>query len=154
QSEFLGLARLELLVDQLIEDLLAGRSLVRRQLIELAALLDVECRDRLAVDDDHHLLGVGSGCQQRRAEYEHYGGHQFAAGREPLVHHGFVPFLPPESPHPPFRSPAVVPLPSRRSPPPAPRPCLPPNTPVLTTGAPAVWVLVVPPSVRNVSCIM
>jgi len=93
QSEFLGLLHLELLVDQLIEDLLACRSLVRRQLIELGALLDVERGDRLAVDDNDHLLGAGGGRQDRSAGHQDYGGHQFAAGRETLEHHRFIRFL-------------------------------------------------------------
>ena len=49
---------LQLLVDQLVDDLLARRGLVGGQLSELGALLDVERRDRVAVDDDDDLLGV------------------------------------------------------------------------------------------------
>src|SRR5262249_43460699 len=74
QSEFLGLAHLELLVDQLVENLLARWRLVRRQLNELAALLDVERRDRLPVDDDHDLLGVRGGSQRRYSDREERGG--------------------------------------------------------------------------------
>ena len=75
QSEFLRLAHLELLVDQLVQNVLARRRLsLRRQLSELAALLDVERRDRLPVDDDHDLLGVRGGSQRRYSDREERGG--------------------------------------------------------------------------------
>ena len=41
-----------------------------RQLNELAALLDIERRDWLAVDDDDDLLGTDRGCRHRGGKHE------------------------------------------------------------------------------------
>ncbi|MGY4360181.1 hypothetical protein ACVW0J_006674 [Bradyrhizobium sp. i1.7.7] len=49
---FLAFLELHLVVDQLVDDVLAARGLLRGQLVELGALLDVEIGDRVAVD--HH----------------------------------------------------------------------------------------------------
>jgi hypothetical protein len=45
---------------------------VRRQLIELGALLDIEGSDRVSVDDNHDLLALG-GTRQDQSRAEQHG---------------------------------------------------------------------------------
>ncbi len=68
----LRLAHLQLLVDELIEHFLARRRLLRGHLNKLAALLDVYGGDRLAVDEDNHVLRKG--IADRGDDYQQRGG--------------------------------------------------------------------------------
>jgi hypothetical protein len=52
----LGDLQLQLLVDELIDHLLARRHFVRRELYQLGALGDIDGGHRVAIDDDNHLL--------------------------------------------------------------------------------------------------
>src|SRR5205807_3761597 len=79
----LGLLYLELLVDEFVEYLLPRRRLVGRQLDELAALLDVQRGDGLAVDDHDHVLGDGR-CRHR--DKKDRGGHAPATCGEEFRH--------------------------------------------------------------------
>jgi hypothetical protein len=89
----LGLPHLQLLGDELVNDILAYGRLVRRQLNELAALLDVERRDRLAVDDDDHLLGAGAVCRQRDPNCEQGDSQDLTECRGTVEHRYTVRFL-------------------------------------------------------------
>ena len=77
-------------VNELLEDLLARRRLVGGQLSELAALLDVECRDRVAVDDDDDLLGA---CNGRGRSQRDQPGCQEPAGSDQDVDHVYHRFV-------------------------------------------------------------
>ena len=70
-----------------------GRRLVRRQLRELAALLDIERGDRLAVDDDDDLLGAGGGCAGIGGGERSAAASSTAACHETVGHHRSVRFL-------------------------------------------------------------
>ncbi|MFK4683384.1 hypothetical protein ABIF39_005141 [Bradyrhizobium diazoefficiens] len=52
----LAFLQLHPVVDQLVDDLLPARGLLRRQQVELRALVDVEIGDRIAVDHDDDVL--------------------------------------------------------------------------------------------------
>ena len=93
QPEFLGLAQLELLVDQLIQHFLTWQGPYASTVGKFAALIDVERGDRLAVDDDDDLLRAGGGCRDRGGKHEKRGSHQFAECHETIEHHRSIRFL-------------------------------------------------------------
>src|SRR5262249_41310139 len=86
EPPFLGLAYLELFIDQLVDDLLTRRDLVCGQLRKLAALLDIEGRDRLAADDDNDLLRVRRGRRRTRGNSQHRGQQPPPASLEKIEH--------------------------------------------------------------------
>src|SRR5262249_55492343 len=57
-----------------------------RQLEEFGALVDVECRDRIAIDHDHDILGNGARCR-RHDEHDGGGNPAAAAHRFEKVRH-------------------------------------------------------------------
>ena len=122
---------------------------MRRQLAKLAALIDVERGDRLAVDDDDDLLRAGGGCRDRGGKHEKRGSHQSAECHETIEHHRSIRFLADAglaSAH------ALIIL--RSNSPLATSQCyrvLPKAPPPPVDGAP---LFVVPPSVRKLTCIM
>jgi hypothetical protein len=68
-AEPLGFGHFQNLIDQAVERLLARRRLLGAQLNELATMLDVKRRDRLAIDEGNDLLRGGG-----RSSKEHDGG--------------------------------------------------------------------------------
>ena len=112
-AEFLGLADLQDLVDKTVQHLLAGRRLLGAHLDELGALLDIERRDRFAIDQRHDLLRTahrGNGQQACRGQCDGGEGPAQHADRS-LRHHLLLSFdgRPPAGSHlPPFPDPAPI----------------------------------------------
>jgi hypothetical protein len=74
-AEFLGFLDLQLFIDQFIEHLLPIGGFVGRQQGQLAALLDIEVGDRVAIDHDGDRLRIRN--RGRDHQDESYGATQY-----------------------------------------------------------------------------